>query len=440
VGASNGEIGSSPNGNIDNKEKENLEDIYDDIKFGLGDLFATLVDLKTLPHVILLVILSTTLYFFAQISDLGAKFSAIGFISLSFGYAITAYSSKSEIIHGLIRVDRISSESWFKSMILRSFRSWLVPIIFSSVIASIILLITNNDENLGSLLPIGLASLFLIWSIGQGTSFKSSISNWLSNGKSTHNSRERSGGFSAVIFWQLIIVTIISIFIGYGFSSGFEGELSEKIKWIGFVIFSILIQIITIYLIKPSLNEIVSTNGGVRFATRWSVISQVFVTWHFASAWRRLIDDPSPLTMIIEEIILMVITVLLAIWSLASRNVTSGGKLFTKENALFWGLSFGFGYAGSVAMITSLSGSGNLAKTMAIGHIITAITILVLHPIVLRKHSQKIKSNQFEEGNSTSYESNNSEENIVIQNVQAGKNDEEISADLDDDDLDEIEL
>ena len=116
-------------------------------------------------------------------------------------------------------------------MILRSFRSWLVPIIFSSVIASIILLITNNDENLGSLLPIGLASLFLIWSIGQGTSFKSSISSWLSNGKSTLDSKERNGGFYVVVFWQLIIVSSISIFIGFGFSSGFEGGLIENLNW-----------------------------------------------------------------------------------------------------------------------------------------------------------------------------------------------------------------
>jgi hypothetical protein len=90
--------------------------------------------------------------------------------------------------------------------------------------------------------------------------------------------------------------------------------------------------------------------------------------------------------MVIEELILMVITVLLAIWSLASRNVSRGGKLFTSNNALFWGLAFGFGYAGSIAMLTSMSGSGNLAKTMAIGHIITAITILILHPFVLKKH------------------------------------------------------
>ena len=117
MGASNSESKGSPEGNIEKQNKEDLEDIYDEIKFGLGDLLATLVDLKTLPHVILLVILSTALYTFAQISDSSVKFAAIGFISLSIGYAITAFSSRSEVIHGLIRVDGISSDSWFKSLI-----------------------------------------------------------------------------------------------------------------------------------------------------------------------------------------------------------------------------------------------------------------------------------------------------------------------------------
>jgi hypothetical protein len=141
------------------------------------------------------------------------------------------------------------------------------------------------------------------------------------------------------------------------------------------------------------LIDVSSTKGGARFATRWGMISQIFVTWHIASAWRRIIDEPSAITMIIEEFILMVLTVLLAIWSLASRDVSRGGKLFTSDNALFWGLAFGFGYAGSIAMITNLSdtiGGGNLATTMAIGHLVTAITLIMIHPQVLRNHKKRI--------------------------------------------------
>ncbi|DAC49981.1 MAG TPA: hypothetical protein D7H97_04465 [Candidatus Poseidoniales archaeon] len=365
------------------------EEIVEGPPFGLGELMATLVDLKTLPHVILLLILSTILYSFAQFSDTSATYSAIGFLSLSIGYAATAASTRWDFIYRLVRVDGLASESWLKSLILRSLRAWIVPLVMSSIIAFGFFQLTNSDDNWNHWLPLGLASLFLLWSIGQGTSFRSGTASWLA-GKKTMDTDARSGGINGIVFWQLFAVTAVAILIGFGFSSGFEGELSENLKWIGFIALSIGIQIGLIFWIKDTLADVVSTRGGARFATRWSVLSQIFVTWHIASAWRRLIDEPSPFAMIIEELILMVITVLLAIWSLASRNVSRGGKLFTSNNALFWGLAFGFGYAGSIAMITSLSGDGNLAKTMAIGHIVTAITILVVHPFVLKKHAKNI--------------------------------------------------
>jgi hypothetical protein len=426
------------------------EEIVEEPPFGLGELVATLVDLKTLPHVILLLILSTILYSFAQFSDNSATYSAIGFLSLSIGYAATAASTRWDFIYRLVRVDGLASESWLKSLILRSLRAWIVPLVMSSIIAFGFFQLANSDDNWNHWLPLGLASLFLLWSIGQGTSFRNGTSSWLA-GKKTMDTDARSGGINGIVFWQLFAVTAVAILISFGFSSGFEGELSDNLKWIGFIALSIGIQIGLIFWIKDTLADVVATRGGARFATKWSMLSQIFVTWHIASAWRRLIDDPSPFAMIIEELILMVITVLLAIWSLASRNVSRGGKLFTSNNALFWGLAFGFGYAGSIAMITSLSGDGNLAKTMAIGHIVTAITILVVHPFVLKKHAKNIIIptgdgivNQTPELESTTTEEvipleGNSEQQIAEDEVEEVDVKDDI--DLDDIDLDEeIEL
>lgn len=426
------------------------EEIVEEPPFGLGELVATLVDLKTLPHVILLLILSTILYSFAQFSDTSATYSAIGFLSLSIGYAATAASTRWDFIYRLVRVDGLASESWLKSLILRSLRAWIVPLVMSSIIAFGFFQLANSDDNWNHWLPLGLASLFLLWSIGQGTSFRNGTSSWLA-GKKTMDTDARSGGINGIVFWQLFAVTAVAILISFGFSSGFEGELSDNLKWIGFIALSIGIQIGLIFWIKDTLADVVATRGGARFATKWSMLSQIFVTWHIASAWRRLIDDPSPFAMIIEELILMVITVLLAIWSLASRNVSRGGKLFTSNNALFWGLAFGFGYAGSIAMITSLSGDGNLAKTMAIGHIVTAITILVVHPFVLKKHAKNIIIptgdgivNQTPELESTTTEEvipleGNSEQQIAEDEVEEVDVKDDI--DLDDIDLDEeIEL
>jgi len=367
--------------------------IVEEPKFGLWELISTLMDLKTLPHILLLLILSTILYALAQGPDSANLYSAIGFISLSFGYSLTAMSTRWDFAHKMVRVEGLASDSWFKSMLLRSLRAWTLPLLLSGLICFGLLQLVKGNENWETWIPLSLATLFLLWSIGQGLSFKSGTSSWLANGKKVLDDTVRESSVIGISTWQILAVTTVAILIGYGYSSGFQGETSEKLKWFGFIILAITIQIAMIYWIKDTIIDVSATKGGARFATRWGVISQIFVTWHLASAWRRLIDEPSAFTMIIEEFTLMILTVLLAIWSLASRDVNRGGKLFTSENALFWGLAFGFGYAGSIAMITNLSdslGGGNLATTMAIGHLVTALTIIMIHSKTLRKHKIRI--------------------------------------------------
>ena len=380
---------NEPLSSNDSSEETNVEEP----KFGLWELISTLMDLKTLPHILLLLILSTILYALAQGPDSANLYSAIGFISLSFGYSLTAMSTRWDFAHKMVRVEGLASDSWFKSMLLRSLRAWTLPLLLSGLICFGLLQLVKGNENWETWIPLSLATLFLLWSIGQGLSFKSGTSSWLANGKKVLDDTVRESSVIGISTWQILAVTTVAILIGYGYSSGFQGETSEKLKWIGFIILAIIIQIAMIYWIKDTIIDVSATKGGARFATRWGVISQIFVTWHLASAWRRLIDEPSALTMIIEEFTLMILTVLLAIWSLASRDVNRGGKLFTSENALFWGLAFGFGYAGSIAMITNLSdslGGGNLATTMAIGHLVTAITIIMIHSKTLRKHKIRI--------------------------------------------------
>lgn len=380
---------NEPLSSNDSSEETNVEEP----KFGLWELISTLMDLKTLPHILLLLILSTILYALAQGPDSANLYSAIGFISLSFGYSLTAMSTRWDFAHKMVRVEGLASDSWFKSMLLRSLRAWTLPLLLSGLICFGLLQLVKGNENWETWIPLSLATLFLLWSIGQGLSFKSGTSSWLANGKKVLDDTVRESSVIGISTWQILAVTTVAILIGYGYSSGFQGETSEKLKWIGFIILAIIIQIAMIYWIKDTIIDVSATKGGARFATRWGIISQIFVTWHLASAWRRLIDEPSALTMIIEEFTLMILTVLLAIWSLASRDVNRGGKLFTSENALFWGLAFGFGYAGSIAMITNLSdslGGGNLATTMAIGHLVTALTIIMIHSKTLRKHKIRI--------------------------------------------------
>ena len=79
----------------------------------------------------------------------------------------------------------------------------------------------------------------------------------------------------------------------------------------------------------------------------------------------------------------MIFTVLFAIWSMTSKSYKSNFRLITEHNALTWGLSFGYAYAGSVAMLTSFF--DDIKTVMLIGHCLVVITVLFLHKIILSK-------------------------------------------------------
>ncbi len=391
------EYSESTEANLSDDEATEIEP---EPRFGLGELLALMLDLKTAPHIVLLLVFSSILYSLPRISSSLATFSAIGFISLSVGYAVTAVMARWQFINRWVRIGERHTGSKLKSVIIHSVRSWSIPLLLTLGIGYLIVKVSSDNPSIGETLILALATLFVAWSIGQGVSFNIGTSSWLSKAESTLNPQERVSGNKSTIFSQLVAVGILATLLGYGFSSGFEAGVSVTVKWVVFIIISLAIQVGLVRYSLSHMNELSSTAGGKVFATRWVVISQLFVTWHIASAWRRLFGDGEPFGMLIEEFVLMVMTVLMAIWSLASRNVAGGGRLFTSENALFWGLSFGFGYAGSIAMLTHLTsslGEGNLATTMAFGHSLTAVTVLVLHRRVLSTHAVRIRRKSFSE-------------------------------------------
>ena len=122
------------------------------------------------------------------------------------------------------------------------------------------------------------------------------------------------------------------------------------------------------------------------FGFAWGLFMQLFVTWHLLSAVRRFMFEDWGLFLILEEFILMIITVIAAIWSLAKGDTNVDSRCLTK-NAVFWGLSFGMAYSGSIAMISVLGskltegaiGTLGVSTTIGIGHLITAFTMLMIH-------------------------------------------------------------
>ena len=78
----------------------------------------------------------------------------------------------------------------------------------------------------------------------------------------------------------------------------------------------------------------------------------------------------------------MSVSIILAVWSMANRGRKGGWKFFQGQSALFWGIGFGFAYAGSISSLTALS-EGTLLTTTAIGHGFTALVMIGIIPITV---------------------------------------------------------
>tara|TARA_B100001996_G_C18223049_1_gene424478 strand:- start:20 stop:556 length:537 start_codon:yes stop_codon:yes gene_type:complete len=84
----------------------------------------------------------------------------------------------------------------------------------------------------------------------------------------------------------------------------------------------------------------------------------------------------------IEEGILMAFTVIFAVWSLTSFTVKDGKRLVSENASLPLGISFGYAYAGSVAMLSGTFES--LKEVMIFGHFITICAMIFLLRPTLR--------------------------------------------------------
>lgn len=91
--------------------------------------------------------------------------------------------------------------------------------------------------------------------------------------------------------------------------------------------------------------------------------------------------SPNSIEIFIEELLLMIFTVFMAIWSLTSKGYATKFKLLDEENSLPWGLAFGYAYAGSVAMLTNVF--DEITTVMTIGHSVVVITVIYVYRKVL---------------------------------------------------------
>ena len=127
-----------------------------------------------------------------------------------------------------------------------------------------------------------------------------------------------------------------------------------------------------------------------RFGGRWMFLSQLMITWHLLTVWRHQFITPATALLVAEEVALMAFTILMAIWGLTSRSFRSPLKLVTTKNALPMGLAFGYAYAGSVAMLTTVL--QDVRNVMMAGHLVVALTFLWMQPRILDRTIGHVES------------------------------------------------
>ena len=393
---------------------------------GILQLIGNMLSPRTLPHIIMIAVISSILLLMVGANE---QFVAMSFISMAISYVIVAILSNISIIQ---KITKLPEEKNNSSVILRfifSFRITFTPILLAVVILGCLWSLTGGNEN-GWISPV-LASLFIVWSIAQAASFRAGIVEWLANGlgdAKLHTYKEKISTASQVVVVQSF--AIIVIWVGQVISEAEQMSFQDAI--LGgflFVLASAALQGLTLWLTRDERETSGSEKGMAAFSFKWMIIAQIFITWHAFSIYRRVWMDPSDTSTIIEEGLLMALTVIFAVWSLTTYTVRDGKRLVSENAALPLAIAFGYAYAGSVTMLTGTF--DNLKEVMIFGHVLSMFAMILLMRPTLRV--SRISSEMFtaaknvdisKSENNDSEEENNTEDGEDTENNDPSKDEE----------------
>ncbi|MBL6881447.1 MAG: hypothetical protein ISR08_00465 [Candidatus Poseidoniaceae archaeon] len=333
-------------------------------------IIRSLLSPSTAPHLLLLVITASLLHIMAKVGT--EQIASFGFISFSIAYVLLAPASNKDVFRKLITFEQ-QEESTFADSMKERFKILILPLAFGLVLWGIFAFTMGEGDTLsdiGTIIPSALGFLFVAWAIAQGWFFAYATSNSIKT-PDTGNLKDASTHSpipSLVTTSTLMISMTIIVTEAFRFSHG-STQFSVWPYVASFAVFALSVRI------TWTLRQKASTHTATHaVAKRWFHVTQLFITWHVLSIVRS-IDSASSTTLIfIEELVLMIFTVFMAIWALTSKADGRKSTLFTKDNALFWGVAFGYAYAGSVAMITSVF--DDLTAVLIGGHILVVATVV----------------------------------------------------------------
>lgn len=394
------------------------EDNTDSLKqISFLDLIKNMFSTRTLPHIVMIGLISIILLTLVSSQE---NFVSFAFISLSASYGLIAILSNNETVQTLIKLPTGKNETNLAARFILSFRITIVPILLSSVIMGLLWYSLGGNDN--SWISPLLASLFIVWSIAQAASFRTGMVEWLANGlgdAKLHDYKEKIS--TATQFAIVQSFAFVLIWVGQALSNSESMSFGDALKG-GFIflIISVLLQFLTLRITRTERENSGFEKGMAAFSFKWMIIAQIFITWHAFSVYRRALMDPTEISTILEEGFLMALSVIFAVWSLTTYTVRDGKRLVSENASLPLGISFGYAYAGSVAMLTGTFES--LREVMIFGHVLTICTMILLMRPTLRAsrvsseiitRARTIDISSKEEENSEIYET---EEEILDDN------------------------
>ena len=381
------------------------EDQFEQI--GILQLIRNMLSPRTLPHIIMIALISSILLFLVESQEV---FVAMSFISLAISYTLIASLSNKEIVQNLTKLpDEKGDANWIVRFLF-SFKITIVPILSAAIIVGIFWSFTGGNDNFW-ISPL-LASLFIVWSIAQAASFRTGMVEWLANGlgdAKLHTYREKISTFSQVLVVQSFAFVIIWLgqMISEGGSMSWQDALLEGFV---FLLISFFLQALTLWLTRDEREAAGGEKGMAAFSFKLMIVAKIFITWHAFSVYRRGFMDPTTFSTVIEEGLLMAFTVIFAVWSLTTYTVRDGKRLISENASLPLGISFGYAYAGSVAMLTGTFDS--LKEVMIFGHILSICAMLLLLRPTLR--TSRITSDMFAVAKDIDIESSEEEEEVEV--------------------------
>jgi len=371
-------------------EQDNLPD--DEIqRLGFARLIAVLLSPRTFPHLLLLVVTSSILYGFVKKSEDSGVSAAMAYISFAMAYTIIALAARSErwkdLIHTTPFKDTESKgfSAWAIHQLQQLIKVWIPPLILSALMMAILLSIFSEGrplEGWAEGVPLALAALFIAWSIGQAISFRMTVKGVMYGRTMFMDETPRTPHLLSSSIVQILIIQLLGFSMLWIFQSAATTDTVAPAailkEHFAYLLVLLAGQAAIHVWARPAREYAGHSVGGGRASFGLGICIQFFAAWHLLSIWRKFSGFGEPdIISTIEELTLMIMTVILAIYGLSSRSLQVDSQYFTEQNALFWGLTFGFGYAGSISMIAIVL--NDVSQVLMFGHGITYLTLMYLH-------------------------------------------------------------